>query len=281
MTINPGYAGTQEGICVNILARNQWLGFEGAPATQKFDVHTPFKLFGLEHGVGLALFNDKYGFANDINSTLSYAFLRNMGYGKLGIGVGFGLSNQTLEGEWNQPQVGQDYLIPAASAKGKLAFVFNLGAFYKTSNVFLGLSIMNLNAGDMSFKDNTGITKYSYLVRHYNITAGYNYQLANPLFEIEPAILISTIGSSTRININSTLRYKGKVWGGIGYRNTDAITTFLGAEFLEGLFFGVAYDVTTSKIAKFDDGSVEIFLRYVFKIGIEKDHSNYRSIRFL
>jgi type IX secretion system PorP/SprF family membrane protein len=281
MTINPGYAGTQEGVCINVLARNQWMGFEGAPATQKFDVHTPFKLFGLEHGVGLALFNDKYGFANDISSTLSYAFLKNIGFGKLGVGVGFGLNNQKLEGEWEPPQIGQDNLIPTASAKGKLAFSFNVGAFYKTSNVFLGLSVMNVNAGDMSYKDNTGVTKYSYLVRHYNITAGYNYQRSNPLFEIEPAVLISTIGSSTRININGTLRYRDKVWGGVGYRNTDAITTFIGAEFLEGLLFGVAYDITTSKIAKFDDGSVEIFLRYVFKIGIEKDHSNYKSIRFL
>ena len=34
MTINPGYAGTQEGVCINVLARNQWMGFEGAPATQ-------------------------------------------------------------------------------------------------------------------------------------------------------------------------------------------------------------------------------------------------------
>ena len=74
MTINPGYAGTQEGVCINVLARNQWMGFEGAPATQKFDVHRLSNSLELEHGVGLALFNDKYGFANDISSTLSYAF---------------------------------------------------------------------------------------------------------------------------------------------------------------------------------------------------------------
>ncbi len=281
MTINPGYAGTQDGICVNVLARNQWLGFDGAPTTQKFDIHMPFKLFGVEHGAGLALFNDKIGFANDINSTLSYSFLKNVGYGKLGVGMGFGFNNQTLKGDWDPPQQGQDNIIPTQSAKGKPSIAFNLGAFYRTSNVFLGLSFMNLNAGDMSYKDNNGTTRYSYLVRHYNITAGYNYQLTNPLFEIEPAILVTTTGSSTRISINSTIRYKSKIWGGVGYRNTDAITTFLGAEFVEGLNFGIAYDVTTSKIAKFDDGSVEIFLRYVFKIGIEKDHSNYKSIRFL
>lgn len=280
MTINPGYAGSQEGICVNVLARNQWLGFEGAPTTQKFDVHMPFKLFGFEHGAGFSLFNDKVGFINDINSTLSYSFLRNIGFGKLGIGMGFGFYNQTLKGEWDAID-GTDALVPPSSGKGKVAFALNLGAFYRTSNVFLGLSAMNINAGELAVKTNDGTVAYAHLSRHFSITGGYNYQLANPLYEIQPAILVTTIGSSTQISINSTLRYKGKIWGGVGYRNTDAVTTFLGAEFIEGLNFGISYDITTSKIAKFDDGSVEIFLRYVFKIGIEKEHSNYKSIRFL
>jgi type IX secretion system PorP/SprF family membrane protein len=140
---------------------------------------------------------------------------------------------------------------------------------------------MNLNAGDLAVKTNEGAVRYANLSRHFSITGGYNYQLANPLYEIQPAVLVTTTGSSTQISINSTLRYKGKIWGGVGYRNIDAVTTFVGAEFMEGLNFGISYDITTSKIAKFDDGSVEIFLRYVFKIGIEKEHHNYKSIRFL
>ncbi len=286
MTINPGYAGSQDGVCVNILARNQWLGFEGAPTTQKFDVHMPFKLFKMEHGAGLSLFNDKVGFNNDINTTLSYAFLKSIGMGKLGIGAGIGFYNQTLKAQWEPPGGtnngnSSDPVLPDPNGKGKVALTANLGTFYRTSNVFLGVSVMNLKGGKLAQKTAQGDKEYAYLVRYFSISGGYNYQLANPLYEIQPAILVSTMGSSTQISINSTLRYKGKIWGGVGYRNTDAITTFVGAEFLEGLNFGLSYDVTTSKIAKFDDGSVEIFLRYVFKIGIEKEQHNYKSIRFL
>ena len=280
MTINPGYAGSQEGICVNILARNQWLGFEGAPATQKFDIHMPLKFFGGEHGLGFSLYNDKIGFNNDINTALSYSYIRSIGMGKLGIGAGVGFFSQTLKGDF-QSIDGNEGFIPASSDKGKIAFSVNMGAFYRTANVFLGISVMNINEGDISTKSNDGTTTYAKLARQFNITGGYNYQLSNPLFEIQPAVLISTMGSSTQISINSALKYKGKIWGGIGYRNTDAVTTFLGAEFIEGLNFGISYDFTTSGIAKYDDGSVEIFLRYVFKIGIEKEHSNYKSIRYL
>ena len=55
MTINPGYAGSQDAIEVNGLFRQQWMGFEGAPNTQVFNVNAPFKLFGKKHGAGLIL----------------------------------------------------------------------------------------------------------------------------------------------------------------------------------------------------------------------------------
>ena len=281
MTINPGYAGSQEGICVNVLARNQWMGFDGAPNTQKFDIHLPFKLFGLEHGAGFNLYNDKIGLSSDINATLSYSFIKSVGNGKLGIGIGAGIVNESLSGTWEAIDNTTDPVIPSTSSKGTIAFALNLGAFYKTSNVFLGLSVMNVNAGKISAKADEGKQEYAHLARQFNITAGYNYQLANPLFEIQPAILISSIISSTQISVNATLRYRGRFWGGVGYRHTDAVTTFIGANIIDGLNLGVSYDITTSKIAKYDDGSVEIFVRYVFKMGIKRDYDHYRSIRYL
>lgn len=281
MTINPGYAGSQEGICVNVLARNQWMGFEGAPNTQKFDVHLPFKLFGFEHGAGFSLYNDKIGFDSDINATLSYSFIKSVGNGKLGIGIGAGMLSQTLDGTWAAIDNTSDPLIPSTSAKGTIAFALNLGAYYRTNSVFLGLSLMNLNAGKISAKVDAGKLEYAHLVRQFNITAGYNYQLSNPLFEIQPAVIISSVLSSTQISVNTTLRYRGRFWGGVGYRHTDAITTFVGASIIEGLNVGLSYDITTSKIAKYDDGSIEIFLRYVFKMGVTKEYDHYKSIRYL
>ena len=281
MTINPGYAGSQDGMCVNVLAREQWMGFPGAPKTQKFDFHAPYKLFGLEHGSGLSLYNDKIGNLNDINFALSYAFMKSVGTGKLGIGLGAGLNNTTFSGTWEALEGDADPNIPGTSSQGKIAFGLNLGAFYKTNNVFLGLSVMNINEGKLKTQTTEGIKDYGHIPRHYNLTAGYNYQLNNPLFEIQPAILISSVLSSTQINVNATLRYRGRVWGGVGYRTIDAVTTFLGVELIEGLNFGISYDITTSKIAKFDDGSMEIFLRYIFKIGIKKEYDHYRSIRYL
>lgn len=281
MTINPGYAGSQEGVCVNLMARNQWLGFEGAPTTQKFDAHMPFKLFGAKHGVGLALYNDAAGRMNDINATISYAFLQSIGSGTLGIGAGFGFINQTFgEGDWTPIDAG-DPMIPSGSGDTKLAFTANLGVYYQTPNVFLGLSAMNINAGKLQIKGSEGNSAYARLVRQFTVTGGYNFQLSNPLFELQPSVMFTSIISSTQLNANMILRYRKKVWAGAGYRSNDAATILLGAEPVEGLNFGLAYDITTSKIAKFDDGSVEFFVRYVFKLGIEREFSNYKSIRYL
>ena len=281
MTINPGYAGSQDGICVNVLARNQWMGFPGNQNVQKFDVHMPFKLFGWEHGAGFALYNDNIGLQRDINVALSYAFLKPLGNGKLGVGLGGGFDNTTISGSWNPFDGTNDPNIPNTSSNGKIAINLNLGAFYKTKQVFLGLSAMNLFEGERRAQTTDGIERYAYTPRHYNLTAGYNYQLNNPLFELQPALLIQSVGSSTQINVNATLRYRGKVWGGVGYRITDAITTFIGVELIEGLNAGISYDITTSKIANFSDGSMEILVRYIFKVGVKKEYDHYKSIRYL
>src|SRR4030043_306955 len=66
MAINPGYAGSGEAICASLLHRIQWQGFKGAPNVSQFQVNSPFKLFNANHGVGIAIVNDIFGFNKDL-----------------------------------------------------------------------------------------------------------------------------------------------------------------------------------------------------------------------
>ena len=50
--INPAYAGSQEALSLNFLARTQWVGFEGAPKTLTFGAHAPIVK---NLGLGLSL----------------------------------------------------------------------------------------------------------------------------------------------------------------------------------------------------------------------------------
>ena len=44
MSINPAYAGSRGHLSISALARNQWVGVDGAPDTQTFSVNAPVGL---------------------------------------------------------------------------------------------------------------------------------------------------------------------------------------------------------------------------------------------
>jgi type IX secretion system PorP/SprF family membrane protein len=41
LVINPAYSAVDESLNITALARQQWVGFKGAPNTQTFSVHSP------------------------------------------------------------------------------------------------------------------------------------------------------------------------------------------------------------------------------------------------
>ncbi|PLX21583.1 MAG: hypothetical protein C0599_07755 [Salinivirgaceae bacterium] len=144
MMVNPGYAGMNDGITVNTVVRNQWMGFEGAPNTQNFNAHMPFKMFGARHGVGLTLMNDEAGYETNIAIALNYAFQKEIADGKMGIGVGLGFASQSLNTtQWNAYSDANDALVPTGDDQ-PIYFDLSLGGFYKTDNLYFGLSFVHL-----------------------------------------------------------------------------------------------------------------------------------------
>src|ERR1700748_1446919 len=68
LLINPAYAGSNEVLSATALNRNQWVGFDGAPRTNTFSLHTPLK--NKKINLGITFINDRYGITtqNKINA---------------------------------------------------------------------------------------------------------------------------------------------------------------------------------------------------------------------
>lgn len=281
MAINPGHAGSFDGISAGSVVRNQYMGFSddggSAISTQYFNAHGRIKLFGMYHGLGLSLLNDKIGFNNNLGMNLAYAYRTTAGSGDLGIGVNLGFMNSKLESaEWIYPTNGTpDVAVPSKEAKA-MTFDAGFGLFYNTDNLYMGLSIAHLMESQVNYPEGNMV-----LDRTFYLTAGYNYQLLNPLFEVRPSVFVSSDIASTQFSINGLLMYNKRFWGGLGYRNIDAISVMAGIELISALELGVAYDFSTSAMQKYNDGSVEIMLRYNFTFKVEKDSKTYKSIRYL
>jgi len=281
LTYNPGIAGTSGMICATALNRQQWLGFDGAPATTIFNISAPVTLFKAKSGVGLLIESDNIGFDNDINLSGSYSYHMDLGQGKLGIGISLGMLNKTLTPDWVIPSddahtpASGDPLIPE-NKESYVAFDAGLGLYYKADNYYVSASVTHINQPKIKFTKGL-----PYISRHYYVTAGYTMQLPNPSFELLPSVFGFSDGKAVQFTATSLLRYNKKVWGGVSYRSGDALIGIVGFELYNGIRIGYAYDFTISDVRKNSSGSHEFMVNYCFELSLGKSAMKYKSIRFL
>jgi type IX secretion system PorP/SprF family membrane protein len=280
---NPGSAGSRDKICLNAVHREQWVNFPDAPSTSYFSADGAFSLLGKSFGGGLSILNDNFGFNSDLGINLQTAYRFDLGPGKLGIGLNTGILNKSLSPEWktlgNTGEITDgaqgDPGIPQTK-ESRVAFDMGFGAFYRSENIFMGISSTHINQAKIKYENAT-----PHLVRHYYMTAGYNLQLPNPLFEIMPYFILKTDGKANQLYLNTTVRYNKRFWGGVSYRAGDAIVALVGLELFNGVRVTYSYDFVTSQIAKYSDGTHELSIGYCFDLSLDKSPQKYKSIRFL
>ena len=282
--LNPGYAGSQDMICLSAADQQQWVGFEGNPSFSFFNANAPVKPFGLNSGVGLSVLSDNIAFSNNLALAATYAYRLSIANGTLGIGVDLGFYNEALSATWNIPEVpgrsdiqqaSQDPSIPQEK-ESKIAFDMAVGLYYNTDNLYFGISSRHLNKPQINYE-----TAKPYLARHYYAIAGYRIQLSNPLFEILPSVVFRSDARANSFDVTTLLRYNKKFWGGVSYRAGDAFIGIFGVELFNGLRIGYSYDFTTSALGNYSKGTHEFTLGYSFSLSLEKAPQKYKSIRFL
>ncbi|MGQ8337228.1 PorP/SprF family type IX secretion system membrane protein [Sunxiuqinia sp. A32] len=284
LTVNPGYAGSNDAISGLILNRYQWSGIEGAPKTLVFSVETAAKLFGSNSGVGFNIISDELGLEKNVLINLNYAYHVTTGIGELGMGLSFGIFNKSYSAGWEFPTTTQggtglydnnDPLLAEADVS-QVAFDAGFGLYLRSKEYFAGFSVTHLNQSLIEFSD----LATTYLRRHYYLYGGYNIILPDPLFQLQPSIIVKSDMASTQYDFNLDVVYDDRFWGGLTYRPQDAISVLLGVELINGLKVGFGYDVTTSALGRYSFGSQEIFLQYSMNLG-KSGQKKYKSIRFL
>ncbi len=274
---NPAFAGDQGEICTNIINRQQWVGFEGAPQTTIFTINAPINVLGLNSGIGLSLTNDQLAFEKSFSGNLDYAYIHALGSGSISFGVQFGIFNKAFEGAFTAPDgIDGDVVIPKGKEQS-LIFDLGFGSLYNLNNLYIGLSVTHLTQPKFKFSS----SEMSYLKRHYYLMSGYKINLSNSPIELSPNLLVSFDGSSPQLTINMNMLYNKKFWGGVTYRTLDAIDINLGIELFNGIKIGYAYGLNFSKLIKTNTGSHEVMLGYCFNLGFDKAPQKYRSVRFL
>ena len=263
MVINPAFSGSRGVSSMGILYRSQWIGLDGAPTTQTLNFSTPVTE---KVGVGFSIVNDEIGngtsqetyFDASFSYTLPISETSNLA---LGLKAGGHLLNLDFSklinfgAETNLPNIDQ-----------KFSPNFGVGIYYYTENYFAGLSVPNIL--ETTHFDNASQSS-SYLATermNFYLVSGYVFDL-NRNLKFKPAILLKAVnGAPLQTDVSASFLFNDKFSLGAAYRWDAAVSALFGFQISNKLMIGMAYDVETSALGStvFNDGSLEVFLRYDF-----------------
>lgn len=275
VSINPAYAGSRGHMSLAGLYRAQWVGLDGAPETQTFNIHTPIGYKGL--GLGLSFVNDVIGPTSetfvdlDISYTIELDFDKKLSFGlKPSINlldIQFSELNQDT-GQGTDPTLQQNI---------DNRFTPNVGAgvYYHTDKFYAGLSVPRLL--ETSHFEESSLSTAKEQMNFYLIS-GYVFEL-NPFLKFKPAILTKvTQGAPLQLDVSANFMLDEKFIAGIAYRWDAAFSGMIGFNISDEFLIGLAYDreITDLGATSFNDGSFEIILRYDFMRSI----GNLKSPRF-
>lgn len=260
LAINPAYAGSEDALSTTLMYRNQWAGFEGAPKTLTAAIHAPL---GKERiGIGLLVVNDQIGINSETSILGNYAYMIEMGEGKLSFGVALGIS--LLDIEWDQLDAGDINDMELIGEIEKLANPnFGAGLYYHTKQFYFGLSVpfflsYSYNSTSKKIELQNDFDEYN-----YHITSGVRVRL-NPHTEVFPSILIKYHSENAfQLDINTQFIFYERLWAGFTYRSEDAFAAITQLAITNQFRLAYSYDFNVGKTRQYYNGSHEIMLKYV------------------
>jgi type IX secretion system PorP/SprF family membrane protein len=262
LVLNPAYAGSHPYWSGTVLAREQWVQFDGRPRTQTLCLDGP--LANRKFGVGLNFSNDQIGIVSQQELGLNFSAKIATGRGNLAAGLrltGALYSTNTGRNDFeafdpNDPLYTENFLNVFVPKVG-------FGLYYSERKWFVGLSVPTVAATRPEFGNNPRPDE-RFFRSHWFLNAGYVFE-ANRAISIKPSVLLKYQGAAPlQADINCNVLFFQKFWLGLGYRTGSALVGMAEWNVTPQFRIGYAYDYTTNIINNYTNGSHEIMLGYDF-----------------
>ncbi|MEM9822869.1 MAG: type IX secretion system membrane protein PorP/SprF [Bacteroidota bacterium] len=288
LAFNPAFAGSPEYLQVRLLYRNQWWAIDGAPVTQSFTIHSPFKE---RVGLGLSVVNDRIGSTGSTSAFVSYAYRVDFGSGKLSIGLQAGAMH------WRADWTDLRYRDPRALDEvfredTPVVWIPNFGAgiFYYSQKYYVGFSVPRLISWDLRRDVTDSTVKWAKYYRHYYFSAGAAFPINGDALYFKPSILIKSVGllgglsqasnslnrvgAPTEFDLDISFLFYESLWLGASFRSAfeakqfggnssfDSIDIWAAFYLRNGMRIGLSYDYSITSLQTYADGSFEVMLGY-------------------
>lgn len=239
---NPAYSGVMGVTNLSLLYRSQWLGYSGtydeggAPTSFLASFNTP--IFRLRSGAGFYFINDIIGPQNNIQFMGSYAYHLGVGNGKLSFGVRAGVYGQSIDFNKYRPVNPDDPLL-LNGKESQYRPDMGVGIYYKAEKYFGGVSLNHILKSEFDFGSDS---LKNALANNVIINGGYSYELNYDVI-LTPSILIKTDFVSYSFDISVLATYREKFWGGLSYRQSEAVIALMGVNLLKDKSLKLGYSL--------------------------------------
>lgn len=266
---NPAYAGYNAYTVAFLNHRRQWMGIEGAPVSSSLTVHSPLTK---SLSVGGHIYTESEGLLTLSSAELGMAYRLNISSGqylKFGLSAGMGMSRLDLDELQHA-----DRFLHLDQGDNQTFIQGKFGIHYQLKRFNLGLALPSLFEKDYITSENELSFKP---FENYVIMASYKFANMDESFAFEPFLLYRSIGQDfTQLEATGVFTFNQVVWAGGSYRMDYGFTGLAGVTIKDFISVGYAYELASSQVAGFTDGTHEINLS--LKLGREKNLEN-RKVR--
>ncbi|MGB8492274.1 MAG: type IX secretion system membrane protein PorP/SprF [Bacteroidales bacterium] len=272
--INPAVAGSNGYSSFNLTAREQWVGYNGAPRTFSFSGETRILKRGYllkqtsrsrnvyrpktdgRVGLGGYVFSDRNGLVQRTGFQVSYAYhmwVENNTQLSMGLaftGYHFRINEKEINFEdpnepWLNNELRRGIFVPDAS----------FGIYILNPKYNAGFSTEQLFGATLKL-GSSGYENFS-MDRHYYLFGTYNFA-AGSKSELQPSVLLRMSEQIKPLaDIGLTYSYGQKFWAGLSYRTSKAIIANFGISYTN-IFVGYAFDFTLQEIQRVTYGTHEL-----------------------
>jgi type IX secretion system PorP/SprF family membrane protein len=270
LSINPAFAGNDDALCFTGIVREHWMGLPGSSKAQALSVNFP-RVAKDRVGLGLNLSRNTIGVQEKISIEGIYAYRFPFAGGDFSMGIS--VSGRHYSTDFTDPDLEliHPFYDDAAIEEGKYSkSVFNagFGLYYNTNRFYIGAGLPRLIRADIDLSESL---VNSIEVRHLYLMAGVALDLNDRLTFMPQALVKLAENSPVDVDYNLGLQLDRKYYaaftmraGGAQADFGESIDLLLGLQLNKQFFMGMSYDITISKLRKYENGSVELLLQYCY-----------------
>ncbi len=261
VNINPAYAGSREAMSIFALHRTQWVGLDGAPVTNTASINTPID--GTNVGLGVSIINDKIGPSDENNVSVDFSYtVHTSETFKLSFGLKATADLLNIDFTKLNLYNPSDYYFQN-NIDNKFSPNIGAGVYLHSDNTYFGLSVPNmLETKHFDGYASKGQSLVAKEVMNYYLIAGHVFDLTGDV-KFKPSVLAKMVyGAPLQVDISGNFMFSDKFVAGIAYRWSAAMSAMVGFQATDNWFIGYGYDLETTRLANYNSGSHELFLRY-------------------